>query len=166
MRQFHGIPIILTLYAFVIQPAFSQSLAFRALLNKTYDSDFPLVYPEQRELFEKAVVLDTREKEEYAVSNLKGSRWVGYDTFSMASVADIAKEDTVIVYCSIGARSQDIGKKLKDAGFQHVYNLYGGIFHWVNEHHPVFTPDDNETIKVHTYNRVWGMWLKRGEKVY
>jgi 3-mercaptopyruvate sulfurtransferase SseA len=71
-----------------------------------------------------------------------------------------------VVYCSIGARSQEIGKKLQAAGYQNVYNLYGGIFHWVNEDNPVFTPDSDLTEQVHTYNKRWGMWLKKGEKVY
>lgn len=149
-----------------IQPTLAQSLAYKALLNKTYEKDFPLVYPEQKELLREAVILDTREEKEYAVSHLKTARWVGYDTFSMESVSGIPKEDTIIVYCSIGARSQEIGKKLKAAGFQHVYNLYGGIFHWVNEDNPVFSPDSVLTDRVHTYNKMWGMWLKKGEKVY
>ncbi|MEX2568470.1 MAG: rhodanese-like domain-containing protein [Cyclobacteriaceae bacterium] len=147
-------------------PAFAQSLPFKALLNTTYEKDFPLVYPEQKDLLEDAVILDSREQEEFSVSHLEDARWVGYETFSMASVSKIPKDETIVVYCSIGARSQEIGKKLKAAGFQHVYNLYGGIFHWVNEDNPVFTPDSVQTDRVHTYNKMWGMWLKKGEKVY
>ena len=43
----------------------------------------------------------------------------------------------VLVYCSVGARSQDIGKKLVQKGFS-VVNLYGGIFQWVNDELPVY----------------------------
>ncbi|HSI78231.1 MAG TPA: rhodanese-like domain-containing protein [Lunatimonas sp.] len=149
-----------------VQPTLAQSPAYKALLNKTYEKDFPLVYPEQKGLLREAVVLDTREEKEYAVSHLKTARWVGYETFSMESVSEIPKDETIVVYCSIGARSLEIGKKLKAAGFQNVYNLYGGIFHWVNEENPVFTPDTIQTDQVHTYNKMWGMWLKKGEKVY
>ncbi|MEX0882758.1 MAG: rhodanese-like domain-containing protein, partial [Cyclobacteriaceae bacterium] len=65
-------------------PAFAQSLPFKALLNTTYEKDFPLVYPEQKDLLEDAVILDSREQEEFSVSHLEDARWVGYETFSMA----------------------------------------------------------------------------------
>ena len=158
--------LLLSAWIFILVPAFSQSLPFRTLLNTTYENDFPLVYPEQKDLLGEAVILDTREKEEFSVSHLEDARWVGYETFSMKSVSDIPKDETIVVYCSIGARSQDIGKKLEAAGYQTVYNLYGGIFHWVNEENPVFTSDTIKTDRVHTYNKMWGMWLNKGEKVY
>lgn len=166
MHSFFRLSLLVVVLISFVQLTFAQSLAYKAVLNKTYERDFPLVYPEQKDLLREAVILDTREEEEYAISHLKTARWVGYDTFSMKSVSGISKEDTIIVYCSIGARSQEIGKKLKAAGFQNVYNLYGGIFHWVNEENPVFTPDTIQTDQVHTYNKMWGMWLKKGEKVY
>lgn len=153
-------------WAFIAVPANAQSLPFKTLLQATYDKDFPLVYPEQKDLLEEAVILDTREREEFSVSHLESAQWVGYETFSMESVSEISKDETIVVYCSIGARSQEIGKKLRAAGYQKVYNLYGGIFHWVNEENPVFTPDAIQTDQVHTYNKMWGMWLLRGQKVY
>jgi len=157
--------LFLVVWAFLAGPVFAQSLPFKALLNTTYEKDFPLVYPEQKELLREAVILDTREQEEFSVSHLESARWVGYETFSMESVSDIPKDETIVVYCSIGGRSQEIGKKLRAAGFRDVYNLYGGIFHWVNEDNPVFI-DSLQTERIHTYNKMWGMWLKKGEKVY
>jgi rhodanese-related sulfurtransferase len=144
----------------------SQSLPFKVLLSSTYDKDFPLVYPDQKELLSKATLLDTRQKKEFEVSHIKGAQWVGYESFDPNRVKDIPKDKPVVVYCSIGARSQEIGKKLKQEGFNEVYNLYGGIFHWVNEDNPVFQMDSLPTKKVHTYNRMWGLWLNKGEKVY
>lgn len=166
MNPFFRSSIILLVSICFIPPTLSQSLTYKTLLNKTYEKEFPLVYPEQKDLFRHAIVLDAREKKEYAVSHLKTARWVGYDTFSLESVSEISKEDTIIVYCSIGARSQEIGKKLKAAGFLNVYNLYGGIFHWVNEDNPVFTTDSVLTDRVHTYNKMWGMWVNKGKKVH
>ncbi|KPQ09558.1 MAG: Rhodanese-related sulfurtransferase, partial [Algoriphagus marincola HL-49] len=64
----------------------------------------------------------------------------------------------------VGARSQDIGKKLVQKGFS-VVNLYGGIFQWVNDELPVYD-SLGQTKKVHAYNRAWGVWLNKGEKVY
>ncbi|MBD3630617.1 MAG: rhodanese-like domain-containing protein [Cyclobacterium sp.] len=158
--------LLLSAWTFILVPAFSQSLPFRTLLNTTYEKDFPLAYPEQKDLLGEAVILDTREKEEFSVSHLEDARWVGYETFSLHSVSEIPKDETIVVYCSIGARSQEIGKKLKAAGYQNVYNLYGGIFHWVNEGNPVYSLDAERTERVHTYNKMWGMWVNKGEKVH
>lgn len=147
------------------QDSLGQSMAYKALLSGIYDEDFPLVYPAQGELLRQALILDTREKEEFEVSHIKGAHWVGFDTFSLRSLQKIPKDRAIVLYCSIGARSQEIGKKLQEAGFSKVYNLYGGIFHWVNEGYPVYSRSV-ETNQVHAYSPAWGIWLQKGEKVY
>jgi rhodanese-related sulfurtransferase len=159
------IQIIILFSFFSISSAFSQSFAYKTMLSGIYDRDFPTVSIDQKEIIEKAILLDTREKVEFDVSHIKGARWVGYDTFSMENVKDIPKDKAIVVYCSVGARSQDIGKKLKTAGFRNVYNLYGGIFHWVNEENPIYS-GQKLTDRIHTYNRTWSIWVNKGEKVF
>lgn len=143
----------------------AQSIAYKALLSTLYDSDFPVLKPAELSDLSKFQVLDTREKEEFEVSHLKDADWVGYDTFSLNNIATLDKNKPVLVYCTVGARSQDIGKKLKEAGFTQVYNLYGGLIEWSNEEKPIFH-GDTPTNKVHTYSKSWGIWLTKGEKVY
>ena len=143
----------------------AQSTAYKTLLKGLYDEEFPIVKPAQIFNLENYQVLDTREKEEFEVSHLQGANWVGYDTFSLEKVESLDKNQPVLVYCTVGARSQDIGKKLREAGFKQVYNLYGGIIHWSNESKPLFK-DSLPTKQVHTYSRTWGVWLTSGEKVY
>jgi len=143
----------------------AQSIAYRTLLKGIYDKDFPTVQIEDQELLNSALFLDTREKDEYEVSHIQGALWVGFEEFDLKIVNNLDRNQPLVVYCSIGARSQDIGKKLKKAGFKEVYNLYGGIFHWVNEGFPVYA-NGHQTQKVHAYNRAWGIWLSKGEKVY
>ena len=155
----------LFLFLLPLMPAFGQSFAYKTLLKAFYDQDFPLVYPDQREIMGKAVLLDTREKEEYNISHLRNSKWVGHHAFTIDKVKDIPKDTPIVVYCSIGARSQEVGKKLKQAGYMEVYNLYGGIFHWVNEEYPIYK-QDKETQKIHPYSKTWGIWLNKGEKEY
>lgn len=143
----------------------AQSTAYKTLLKGLYEEEFPTVKPDQIFNLENYQVLDTREKAEFEVSHLQGANWVGYDTFSLEKVKGLDKNQPVLVYCTVGARSQDIGKKLREAGFKQVYNLYGGIIHWSNESKPLFK-DSLPTKQVHTYNRAWGVWLTSGEKVY
>lgn len=115
---------------------------------------------------QNVIWLDAREKKEYAVSKIKDAVWVGYDDFDMTRVANIGKEQELIVYCSIGYRSEKVAERLKKAGYKNVKNLYGGIFSWVNKERKVYDSLDKETRKVHAYGRMWGIWLDKGEKVY
>lgn len=164
---FSNFPKVLLLTLLIVTPFFTnaQSIAYKTLLSTLYDSDFPVVKPEQIEDLSNYQVLDTREKVEFDVSHLQNANWVGYDTFDIKKLEDLDKEKPVLVYCTVGARSQDIGKKLKEAGFKNVYNLYGGIIQWSNEELPLFH-ENKPTNKVHTYSKSWGIWLNKGEKVY
>ena len=111
------------------------------------------------------VFLDSRAKAEYEVSHIKGAKWVGYDDFDLARVRDVPKDKKIVVYCSVGYRSEKISEKLIADGFTNVSNLYGGIFEWKNQDKPVFI-DSVETDSVHAFDKAWGIWLKKGEKVY
>ncbi|MFD2037308.1 rhodanese-like domain-containing protein [Belliella marina] len=156
---------IFFIFFFLSSMSFAQSLAYKALLNGVYEKDFPVVKIGENEILGSAIFLDAREKEEYEVSHLKGAKWVGHKTFSLDSLTEIPKDQPVVVYCSIGARSQEIGKKLQEAGFTEVYNLYGGVFHWVNEGQPIYNKS-KKTDSIHAYSHSWGIWLNKGKKVY
>jgi len=111
------------------------------------------------------LLLDAREKREYEVSHIQHAVWVGYDDFNMSRVKNIGKETKIIVYCSVGYRSEKIAEKMKQAGYMHVSNLYGGIFEWKNQKQPVYHATA-KTNQVHAYSKTWGVWLNEGEKVY
>ena len=110
--------------------------------------------------------LDAREQKEYNVSHLPNAKFVGYDKFSRASLNDIPKDRPLVIYCSIGKRSEDITRKLKKAGYTNIYNLYGGIFEWVNTGNTVYDLQNKPTDKVHAYGKFWGKFLDKGTKVY
>ena len=112
--------------------------------------------------------LDAREKEEYDVSHLPGAIHIGYDNFDISSVSGLSKNKEIIVYCSIGYRSDKIGNKLKKAGYSNVHNLYGSIFEWANRGFLIVDNSGNQTSKVHTYNKKWSRWVENPsiEKVW
>ncbi len=114
----------------------------------------------------KVLFIDSREKQEYNVSHIKDAIWVGYDNLNLSAIEDVDKEQEIIVYCSIGYRSEKIAEKLAKKGFKNVSNLYGGIFEWKNQGNKVYTDQNSETDSVHAYNKIWGIWLTSGEKVY
>ena len=117
---------------------------------------------------EDALLIDVRTPAEFEVSHIKNAFLVGYDNFDTKLIKKSFPDlDTpIIVYCSIGVRSEDIGEKLVKLGYTNVKNLYGGIFKWKNQGYPVFDSSGNETEKVHAYSKLWGRLLTKGEKVY
>ncbi|QKG55769.1 rhodanese-like domain-containing protein [Hymenobacter sp. BRD128] len=139
---------------------------YSAMLRGLLHESVPFVSVAQLRHAPAPVLLDTREAPEFAVSHLRGARLVGYTAFSLAEVHDLPKDTPIVVYCSVGARSEKIGAQLKQAGFTNVRNLFGGLFEWVNEGQPVYTGANQPTARVHAYSPAWGIWLQRGQKVY
>lgn len=112
------------------------------------------------------IFLDARELEEYQVSHLPESIWVGYDDFSLKRLNGVNKKQPIVVYCSVGYRSERIAQRLLEQGYLKVSNLYGGIFEWVNKGGPVCNQNGNTTA-IHTYNKEWSRWVTdRAEKIY
>lgn len=114
------------------------------------------------------IILDTREPNEYHISYIKNAIPVGFNHFNINQFIEnhSNKEQEIVVYCSIGVRSEIIGEKLQKAGYSNVKNLYGGIFEWKNNNFPVYNLKNKETDSVHAYSKEWSKWLKKGIKVY
>jgi rhodanese-related sulfurtransferase len=114
---------------------------------------------------EDVIFIDAREKNEYEVSHIKDAIWVGYNNQDLKPIKKIDKQATIIVYCSVGYRSEKTAEKLNQKGYKDVYNLYGGIFEWKNKNLPIYQ-NNSQTEKIHAYNKVWGVWISKGEKIY
>jgi predicted sulfurtransferase len=76
------------------------------------------------------------------------------------------KNANIVVYCSIGVRSEQIGEKLLKLGYKNVYNLYGGIFEYKNSGGKVVNNQNKVTDSIHTFNKTWSAYLTKGIKVY
>ena len=116
----------------------------------------------------KAVLLDAREPREFEVSHLKKAINVGYDHFNLDSITALIsnKNENIVVYCSLGIRSETIAKRLKSAGYKNVFNLYGGIFEWKNKSFTVYDSEEIETENIHIFSEEWGKWLTKGDKIH
>ena len=117
---------------------------------------------------EKILLLDTREQAEYDVSHLPNAIYVGYDSFKPSAMKGIDKNAKIVVYCTIGYRSEKIGERLLKMGYKKVYNLYGSIFEWINSGYEVVDKSGKPTFNIHTYDKSWSKWVKNGryKKVY
>ena len=155
---------------FLVSPFYGNAqiqdrAAFSAMLDGMLKHNVPELNVAQVSALDDFVFLDARSKEEYEVSHIPGAYWVGYEDFDLDRVPDLDRHKVAVVYCSIGVRSEKIARKIYESGNQNVANLYGGIFQWVDEDQPV-VDENGSTIRVHAYDRVWGVWLRKGEKVY
>jgi|TARA_B110000908_G_scaffold120812_1_gene141587 rhodanese-related sulfurtransferase len=106
------------------------------------------------------IILDSRELAEFEISHLSNAIWVGHLDFSLSRVADISKVTKIAVYCSIGVRSENIAGKLLSYGFSNVWNVYGGIFTWANEHKTLVADNQQPTLDVHGYDKNWAKLLE------
>ena len=154
------------LVVFLITTACAQDTIDKSL-RRLNEETVPYINGEALKIKE-VTLLDTRKKEEYNVSHLSGAIWVGHTGFKIDSVLKLIpnKNKTVVVYCSIGVRSEDVGEKMMKAGFTNVKNLYGGIFEWKNKGYPVYNLQGRETDSVHAYSKKWGKLLTNAVKVY
>ena len=156
----------LTLFSLPTLAQRTTSKAFGVMVDAMISESVPVVTCNELKQMPQAVRLDARERKEFDVSHLPGARWVGHNDFDLKRVADLSKTIPIVVYCSVGVRSEKVGEKLQAAGFTNIHNLYGSLFEWVNQGNQVVDSTGKPTEYVHAYSRAWGIWLKRGKKIY
>lgn len=160
----HNILYILLFFSGI---SFAQE-SLSELLKKYNSESIPYISAEDLSKQQNVIILDSRELSEYKTSHLQHAICVGYDNFKLKKTVKKLKnkQQPIVVYCSLGIRSEDIAEKLKKAGYSNVYNLYGGIFEWKNNNLPVYNSKEKETDSIHTFSKEWSKWLNKGTKVY
>ncbi len=142
----------------------AYSLVLKGLLSKSVPHTGVAKLSESD--VKKFVFLDARELKEYNVSHLRNALHVGYDSLDLSAVDSLDKATPIIVYCSVGYRSEKVTEKLIAKGFTNVKNLYGGLFEWVNQDGEIVNNENATTDSVHGFSPAWGFWLKKGNKTY
>lgn len=126
----------------------------------------PWVAPETlaRELRSQAppLLLDVRPPAEVALGQIPGARQVDPDA-DAAALADTLAGREVVVYCSVGARSGALARRLAREGVA-VRNLRGSVFQWANDGRPLVTGSGAPTRTVHPYDAHWGLYLRPGAR--
>lgn len=142
-----------------------------APLNEKLASLVPIrsytIGPAEVQNLDHPVFLDARETAEYAVSHLPGALLLGYDSPDYSVLENLEKDQPLVVYCTVGYRSDKMVEKLQARGFTQVYNLYGSLYAWSLFGLPLVDPSGEVTERVHTYNRKWGRYYPHDDqKVY
>ena len=147
----------------ILNPEFDKKL------SQTISFTIPLMgVQELHKIQDEVYIFDTREQKEFDLSDIKGAQFLGFEDFDIQKLGDISKDSKIVLYCSIGYRSEKIGEQLVKLGYSNVYNLYGSIFEWVNQGFPVVDKAGETTRKLHTYNKAWGKWVEdnKTEKIW
>lgn len=157
------------LFLFLItgQFCFAQN-SLDKLLEKFNKGSVPyMTISDLHKIKDSVVILDAREKEEFEISHIPKAKYVGYNNFSLQKLDSlkIPKTSTIVVYCSLGIRSENIGEKIKEYGYPNVLNLYGGIFQWKNNNLEIVN-NNKITDSIHTFSKKWSKWVQNGIKVY
>jgi adenylyltransferase/sulfurtransferase len=79
-------------------------------------------------------LLDVRKPHEYDICNLGGTL-IPLDQLP-ARMGELDKNADIIVHCKMGGRSANAVHALREAGFEKVRNLHGGITAWSDEVDP------------------------------
>ncbi len=162
--------IILVIYLIFLGTASGQE-SLEKLLDRYNSHSIPYISVEELRMYKinwGVIILDAREKAEFDVSHISSAKNIGFDHFTSEGeqLQKINKESLIVVYCSVGIRSEKIAEKLKKAGFTNVKNLYGGIFEWKNKGFNVIDSTGHETENIHAFSKKWSQWLHRGNPVY
>ena len=138
-----------------------KNLLFRQLVDKILSHSVELISVDKaHQEHSNFMFLDAREKSEYDVSHIEKAIHVGYKDFDIMSLDSISKNKPIIVYCSVGYRSEKIAEILLKNGFQDIRNLYGGIFEWANNSLTLVNTEGT-TSAIHPYNSTWKVWINK-----
>jgi len=78
---------------------------------------------------EKFVLLDVREKFEYDICRIPGSKLIPLGELP-SRMSELDSADDIVLQCKTGGRSAKALKLLREAGFDKLNNLDGGITAW------------------------------------
>ncbi|MFQ5866234.1 MAG: molybdopterin-synthase adenylyltransferase MoeB, partial [bacterium] len=84
---------------------------------------------------EKLFILDVREPVEYEMCKIPGSKLIPLNELS-TRIHELDRSWDIVAHCRSGARSAKAVKFLREAGFENIKNLKGGILAWSDEVDP------------------------------
>ena len=149
----------------------AQNNSFDKMLDGLLRFSVPTIQPAELEaeiLSDSTIVLiDARASREFEISHLKGAiNLPEGEKELLSALPPEYKNKKIVIYCSVGYRSEKMAELFLETGFSNVKNLYGGLFLWNNEGRNMVDSQNKPTSKIHPYNSSWGKWIIQGEKTY
>ena len=79
------------------------------------------------------VTFDVRTPGEFSEGYIEGAQLIDFQSGNFENeIAALDKSKTYAVYCRSGNRSGQAVKVMREAGFNNLYNLNGGVIDWAN----------------------------------
>jgi rhodanese-related sulfurtransferase len=105
------------------------------------------------------LLLDARPDSSFARSHIQGAVRLDPTHPDLAVLSHVPRDQPLVVYDAAGIAGTAMVIGLTEAGFSRVSNLEGGLFHWVNEGHPIVN-DSGPARVVDPVSWTWGRLLK------
>lgn len=110
------------------------SSIFLAGCKEEMDNDIKLITAEEMQALmelEDVQLVDVRSAQERLDGFIKNSQNIDFNspTFDQ-DILKLDRTKPVILYCHAGGQSSQCAEKLRDAGFEKIYDLQGGITQW------------------------------------
>ena len=156
-----------TLFLFVIWAIdiSAQQQDFYAFVDTLTSDEIPKITVNELAEKKEFILLDVRSKAEFDVSHIEDAIWVGEKNWDLEKLKKLQLKQNIVVYCSVGFRSEKLAKKLIKQGFSEVYNLYGGVFEWVNQGNSLQNTNGT-TDWIHVFDKSFAKWIKNGKVYY
>lgn len=84
---------------------------------------------------EKPLVVDVREQNEYDAGHIEGVRLAPLGNVE-ASLADVPKDQEILLICRSGNRSGKAARRLAARGYTNLQNVDGGMLAWEKNGYP------------------------------
>jgi rhodanese-related sulfurtransferase len=82
-------------------------------------------------------LIDVREEDEFGICRLEWAELIPLSKLTeQAPTRLVDKDKPIVVYCHHGMRSGHAAEWLRSMGYEHVYNLAGGINAWAERVEP------------------------------
>lgn len=111
----------------------------QAAAAEAEEAPVPTITVEQlkakQEAGENFVLLDVREKYEYDIARIPGSKLIPLGELH-SRMSELDSADEIVVHCKAGTRSAQAVRELQAAGFGKLWNVEGGILAWADRIDP------------------------------
>lgn len=83
-------------------------------------------------------IIDIRTPREFAEGHIEGAININlFDKSFLSEMSNYDKSKPVFLYCRSGSRTASASKKVSNLGFEHVYDLQGGIINWARSNNQI-----------------------------
>ena len=106
--------------------------------NPSFEGVFDVEPTELQTKLNQVKLIDVRQPDEFTgeLGHIAGSELVVLDTLP-DQLSNLSKDHTIVFICRSGARSARAAAFAKMNGYEHVYNMLGGMLLWNNLQLPV-----------------------------